>query len=577
MIAMRDSIATRLLAITFSIYFMVALAVTYAHMKFEYDQAKQNILEDLKVFHHTFQPILSQMAWSINRDGLHRTAEGIAEAPAIAGVRIMATGIDEVAVGTILNDQGKRVQASRSERPAFWQVNEGAGLFGYEFPILYKAGNDSEQVLGKAVLYSSNAIVFQRVKYGFAVIVINAVIKTVALWLIFYWLSNRILRRPLSRLTEAVGAIDFVHLEPIRMGLGQRGRDELSVLEDAFNGMIAKLHTARDELREANHSLERKVQERTEQLEDALQEEQAASYELEEQGKALDQTVHALEQRSADLEQSNRILQGALHDLRTAQGQLIQSEKMASLGQLVAGVAHELNTPIGNALVTASILEAGAKELKAAMLRGDLRKSTLNTYFDSNVAMTELITRACSRAADLIASFKQVAVDQTSEKRRVFDLRALVEDNVAALRPSFRKAPWVIAIDVPADISCDSYPGPLGQVIANLVQNAVVHAFDGRAAGALTISGKLIDGMVELVFADDGKGMPEEVLAHIFEPFYTTRLGQGGSGLGLSIVLNIVTSILGGTVRASSAPEQGTRVVVTMPAVAPARGADGAS
>ena len=564
MIPMRNSIATRLLAITFSIYFVVAVVVTLGHMKFEYDQAKQNILDDLKVFHNTFQPILSQMVWSINRDALHKTAEGIAEAPTVAGVRIIASDIDEVAVGTFLTDQGVLKQSGRSDKAAFWETGDRLSLFGYEFPIVYKTGDGREQVLGKVILYSSNAIVFQRVKYGFAVIIVNAGIKTLALWLIFYWLSNRILRRPLDTLTAAVRDIDFVHLEQIRIDLGTHGRSELKVLEEAFNGMIEKLLTARDELWDANHTLERKVEERTEQLKASLEDERAAAYELEEQGKALDQT-------NCELEESNRTLRAALDDLRSAQGQLIQSEKMASLGQLVAGIAHELNTPIGNALVTATILESAARELQISMQRGDLRKSTLNNFVDNNISMSELIARSCARAADLITSFKQVAVDQTSEKRRVFDVRALLEDNVAALRPSFRHAPWVIAIDVPSDIDCDSYPGPLGQVIANLVQNAILHAFEGRAAGMLTITGRRRDDMVELVFSDNGKGMTSDVLAHIFEPFYTTRLGQGGSGLGLSIVLNIVTGILGGTLSASSEPDGGTRIVVAIALIAPRR------
>jgi signal transduction histidine kinase len=569
MIPIRHSIATRLLAITFSLYFVVALVVTLAHMRFEYHQAKQNILGDLKVFQNTFQPILSQMVWSINRDALHKTAEGIAEAPSIAGVRIMANGMDEVAVGTVLSDRGIVTQASGGAKAAFWETGDQAGLFGYEFPIVYKLSAGGEQVLGRGILYSSNAIVFQRVKYGFAVIIINSLIKTLALWLIFSWLSQRLLRRPLETLTDAVRDIDFARPEQIKIELGTHGRTELKVLEDAFNGMIVKLIAARDELHDANQTLERKVQERTLQLEDALRDEQAASYELEEQGKALDESFRELEDRKADLEESNRTLRTALDDLHAAQGQLIQAEKMASLGQLVAGIAHELNTPIGNAMVTATILESTAKELQESMARGDLRKSTLTYYVENNIAMAELVTRSCARSADLIASFKQVAVDQTSEKRRKFNVRALLEDNVAALRPSFRKAPWVIAIDVPSDIECDSYPGPVGQVIANLVQNAILHAFDGRDTGTLTISGTCKDGKVELVFSDDGKGMPNDVLSHIFEPFFTTRLGQGGSGLGLSIVLNIVTGILGGTLHASSELGVGTRIVVTIALIAP--------
>ncbi len=319
--------------------------------------------------------------------------------------------------------------------------------------------------------------------------------------------------------------------------------------------MIGRLRAARVELLEANQSLERKVAQRTGQLEAALETEHGV--------------IAQLEHRTRALLEANGALEQTLHELRATQAQLIQAEKMASLGQLVAGVAHELNTPIGNALVTASILEAGAKELQRQLQSGELRKSSLLNYVDNNIPMVELITRSCRRAADLVASFKQVAVDQTSEQRRVFDLRNLVEDNVAAVLPSFRRMPWVIDIAIASGIACDSHPGPLGQVIANLVQNAVLHGFDERDSGTITISARESGEMVELMFADDGHGMAPEVLKRIFEPFYTTRLGQGGSGLGLSIVLNIVTGMLGGSLQASSDPGRGTCVIVRLPRTAP--------
>lgn len=534
MIPIKDSVATRLLAITFSIYFLVAVLVTAGHMKFEYDQAKRNILKDLNVFHTTFQPIMSQMVWSINQEALRKTVEGIAAAPTIAGVRIIPNGMEEIAVGTIRNAQGKIVH--KNGPPRLWEPEDQLGLFDYEFPIIYKSHDGREELLGKGVFYSSNAIVFQRVQYGFAVIIVNSLIKTAALWLIFSWLSNRILRRPLATLNDAVRSVDFERLEHLEVNLGTRGRNELKALEEAFNGMLQKLRVAKQELHEAKHTLEDKVAERT-----------------------------------SSLLEANRALQQTLAELRAAQSQLIQSEKMASLGQLVAGVAHELNTPIGNALITASILEASAKELQESVLRGELRKSTLLYYVQSNIPMVELISRSCERAADLIASFKQVAVDQTSEKRRVFDLRQLVDDNVAAVRPSFRRMPWVIEVDIAPDIICDSHPGPLGQVIANLVQNAVLHGFEGRDSGTLTISASSSGDSVELVFADNGHGVSADVLKRMFEPFYTTRLGQGGSGLGLSIVLNIVTGMLGGTLQASSEAGRGTRIVIRMPLTAPER------
>lgn len=265
-------------------------------------------------------------------------------------------------------------------------------------------------------------------------------------------------------------------------------------------------------------------------------------------------------------------LSNSLEQLKHTQAELVQSEKMASLGVLVAGVAHELNTPIGNALTTASALQDSTQEFQNVLARGELKKSMLNAFVQGAMPMTNMIFSSCERAANLIRSFKQVAVDQASEQRRTFSLHSLVEDNIAALRPSMRNAPVHIVVNIAQDIACDSYPGPLGQVIVNLVQNAVVHAFAGRESGLLTISAHVQGNQVAMQFEDDGVGMEHAVLVRIFEPFYTTRLGQGGSGLGLSISLNIVTGLLGGTLTAESVPGRGSRLDVQFPVIAPKRG-----
>ncbi|MBK6637073.1 MAG: hypothetical protein IPG34_04965 [Rhodocyclaceae bacterium] len=279
------------------------------------------------------------------------------------------------------------------------------------------------------------------------------------------------------------------------------------------------------------------------------------------------------------LRSSERLLEGRVKErtaelsatilrLKQTQEELVQAEKLASLGGLVAGVAHELNTPLGTMLTTASTLEDSTREFQGVVAEGGLRRSALDQFLSRAAGMSALLVRSCHRAANLIASFKQVAVDQTSEKQRAFDLRALIDDNVASLRPNLKLALWTIDVTVPDGITCDSFPGPLGQVIVNLIQNVSVHAFEPGARGVLRISASVSDGMVELLLADDGKGMTPETLGRIFEPFFTTRLGQGGSGLGLVICRNIVTGILGGTLQASSAPGQGSRFVIRFPGVA---------
>ena len=269
----------------------------------------------------------------------------------------------------------------------------------------------------------------------------------------------------------------------------------------------------------------------------------------------------------------------ALEDLRETQTQLVQSEKMASLGHLVAGVAHELNTPISNALITSSMLADSTNMLKTAIDQGEMRKSNLIDFAGDAVQMADVINRSCQRAATLISSFKQVAADQTSEQRRTFDLHSLIVDNIAALRASFKGVMWGIETEIPDGIECDSYPGPLGQVIANLVQNAALHGFEGRVSGTLKITAIVKPGgnEVEMLFSDDGNGIDPTILAHIFEPFYTARPGrdqgrkQGGPGLGLSISLNIVTGVLGGTLSAASEPGCGSQFCLTFPLKAPQR------
>lgn len=280
----------------------------------------------------------------------------------------------------------------------------------------------------------------------------------------------------------------------------------------------------------------------------------------------LQSSERALEARVAE---RTRELTTTIDRLRLTQDDLIHSGKLASLGALVAGVAHELNTPLGNASITAAGLESAALKFKEAVGKGDVRQSSVKDFVDRAQQMSEFIQRSCERAAQLILSFKQVAVDQTFEQRRQFDLRTLVFQNIATLRPSFDNKPWTIDADIPPDIVCDSYPEPLGQAISALIQNAQTHAFEERTSGTIRIAASLQGDSVDIHFADNGKGMTPEILERIFEPFFSTQMGQGGSGLGLSITKNIVTGVLGGTLSASSEPGKGSLFSVRFPRVAP--------
>lgn len=274
-------------------------------------------------------------------------------------------------------------------------------------------------------------------------------------------------------------------------------------------------------------------------------------------------------QRTQELESANLNLESALHNVQSAQNELARVERMAALGSMVAGVAHELNTPLGNCLLVASTLEEETKQLVRLIDEGAMRKSDLTRYSNTALESTKLLLRGLQHSARLVGDFKQVAVDQSSAQRRQFSLLVMLNELVALLHSSLRKTPYTLELDIPSDIILDSYPGPLGQVFTNLVNNAVAHGLEGRDTGHMRCVAVRQGDHVLIVFEDNGKGIPPEIIKRIFEPFFTTKFGQGGSGLGLSITFNIITNVLGGEIRVSSKVDHGSRFEISLPLVAP--------
>ncbi|MEC5396417.1 ATP-binding protein [Uliginosibacterium sp. H1] len=277
-------------------------------------------------------------------------------------------------------------------------------------------------------------------------------------------------------------------------------------------------------------------------------------------------------QRTDALAQANDSLSQALTDLRMAQDDLVRTEKLASLGELVAGVAHELNTPLGNGLMAVTTLSDQLRQFRLEVAAG-LKRSALDTFV-ANVDMAATIAaRNLNRAAELVTSFKQVAVDQASSQRRGFDLRDMVDEVLMTMLPMLKRTPYVVHNEVPAGLRMDSYPGPLGQVLTNLVNNAVLHGFDGRDRGEIWIiasaDGAPGTGSITLTLRDDGSGIAPDMLGRIFDPFVTSRKGRGGTGLGLHIVHNTVTQLLGGSVTVDSWAGAGTAFYLNLPVKAP--------
>jgi signal transduction histidine kinase len=278
-----------------------------------------------------------------------------------------------------------------------------------------------------------------------------------------------------------------------------------------------------------------------------------------------------------ELKASKERAESALRELQETQQSLIEAEKLAALGGLVAGVAHEVNNPVGISLTVASSFARRCDRFAEEVRDGQVRRSKLDEFVAGSKEAAKQLVANLNRAADLIQSFKQVAVDRSHTERRVFDLAESTGQIVVSLRPALKRSAVSLTVDVPAGIQMDSYPGPYGQVLTNLVLNSLAHAFPDRSAGTMRISARRIGTeQVEVQFADDGIGMSEDVQRRAFEPFFTTRRNRGGTGLGLHIVYNLITRPLGGRLRLESEPGRGTIFIIRLPLAAPkAEPADG--
>ncbi|WP_320006435.1 cache domain-containing protein [Maridesulfovibrio sp.] len=286
---------------------------------------------------------------------------------------------------------------------------------------------------------------------------------------------------------------------------------------------VSELHSVQDQLSELNRDLERKVEERTAEL-----------------------------RRSVE-------------SLENAQNQLIQSEKMAALGDLVAGVAHEINTPVGISVTSISFMEEKLAELSSKIEAGQLRKSDLEKFMTIAHEATKSSMLNLHRAAELIGNFKQVAADQASGQKRVINLRDYLDEILLSLRSKYKRTKHKINISCDDDLMLNTYPGAFMQIFSNLIINTLIHGFEGVEAGNIDIGVEVDEDEILIRYTDDGKGISRDNVNRIFEPFFTTKRGDGGTGLGMSIVYNLVQTRLGGTINCSSVEGQGTAFTISLP------------
>ncbi|AWL10806.1 Histidine kinase [Saliniradius amylolyticus] len=374
-------------------------------------------------------------------------------------------------------------------------------------------------------------------------LIINTVLIAVSVLLVALLLSLALTLRMQRSVTDPIQDLVSIvqHVagqKDYRLRADHSSLKELDILAKAFNQMLERIQQhikaqeeAEDEYRRLNLSLEEKVSSRTTALKEA-----------------------------------NKELIETLEKLHQFQRQIVQNEKMASLGDMVAGVAHEVNTPIGLGVTASTMMLDRLSQLEKDFNAKQLKASSLAKFIQEGEENLNIIYRNLNRAAELISSFKQVAVDQTSENTRVFRFTQLMDEILMSMRPKLKKVKHDINLHCDDNLTIESKAGPINQVMINLIMNSLIHGFEFIDHGQIDIDVSLDKGnQLTIVYKDNGKGIPEEMCKRIFDPFVTTKRGQGGSGLGLHLVYNLITQALNGSISVSSEEGEGVEFVIRFP------------
>ncbi len=381
------------------------------------------------------------------------------------------------------------------------------------------------------------AINNSQIKQSLNLTIVFMIILFLVLVSISYFLSSFVAENIIISIQSILKGTKKISRKDFSYQIEVKTNDELGILAKTFNEMSMRIQDYSNEIKQN----EKKLLKLNEDLEQRVT------------------------QRTTQLEESNFSLSQSLEMIKKTQHQLVESEKMAALGGLVAGIAHEINTPIGIGVTAASFLEKKAKELKQILENKEVSKETIQDFVKNFVESSQMVLYNLSRASEVISSFKQVAVDQTNEDLRFFCLMEYLNEVLLSLNPKLKKLKHEIKLNCPKDLKILNFPGAISQIISNLIFNSTLHAFEEKQKGMMTIDIKEKNETININYHDNGVGIKKEVINKIFDPFYTTKRGQGGTGLGLHIVYNLVKHKLKGNIHCISETGTGTTFKIEIP------------
>ncbi|WP_241974363.1 sensor histidine kinase [Aliidiomarina minuta] len=560
-------ISRSLLTRVLSVYFLLTFMVTCVHIAGEYFNTKRYLVSELENQQHTFAASLTRALWEFNSQQINALAEGLINIPSIGGVIIRDDN------GEVLVHMGETfLPQELPESNSSVSLSEQRGVFGHYSPLIFEFSGQSTRV-GDVAVFSNRDVAIERLKVSLFFLVGNAIIKSTLLFLLFSVAFNRMLTQPFRELSKQIDGFHIDDLDDSRIHLADQDNNEFTQVEEAYNRLIDNLQEHQDDLRlteqklrhanqqldEQNNLLEQEVARKTSRLSKLMMDLESRRQDLEQRQYKLEQEIRQRKLTESTLKRTNQRLKESLETLQRAQSQLIESEKMASLGGLVAGIAHDVNTPIGIGVTASSFLADRVEQLAIALDDKSLTQRELKQFIKDTRESTHLLDSNLNRAKDLIESFKQVAVDQTSDALRDIWLCDYIEGVVQSLQPKLKFTQHEIIIDCPKEIQLRCLAGALAQILTNMILNSLLHAFEGIEQGNIHIRAYLQNEHLYFTYQDDGNGLEQEALDKLFNPFFTTKANQGGSGLGTHIIRNLVTQTLQGDITANSAPGKGLR------------------
>jgi signal transduction histidine kinase len=538
----------------------------------EYINTKSHINSELLTLEKTFSGSLTRAVWELNTHQAIDIAEGLVAIPMIKGITVTDENNQIIAqLGEITSDAMFNSGEKAANNNDYFSINSfSEGVFGHSFPLIFEFSGRTTKV-GTVTLLSSNTVIFARIEMGIYFLIGNAMVKTAALVILFSLAFSHLLTNPLNELTEQINHFDIDDPEASKLHIMNYENNELSILQKAYNNLLdelvqyqQRLSIAQQEVLTANHKLddqnlqlEQEVARKTSSLSTTMLEMNKQQRELIEQQEQLQAENIRRSHTEQTLTQTNKELKNSIQELNKAQERLLDAEKMAILGKLSAEISHEINTPIGVSITSTSYLSDLLSSLKQEITSQKLSKRSLDDFTKNADQSLHLLLNNLNRASDLITSYKQVAVDQTSDKTRKINVAQYIDEIIQSLHPKLKKTKHVIKVNCASNIDIYCHAGAISQIFTNLIINSIIHGFEGIEHGIITINAELKGERLHLHYQDNGIGVPQEKLSQLFVPFYTTKAGAGGTGLGTHIVNELVTDSLNGTITAHSEAGQG--------------------